>query len=260
MNKLNYKRLGEEEGMPLVILHGLFGMLDNWMTLGRKYAENGYDVWLVDQRNHGKSFHSDDFNYYLLAEDLYDFFNLHDIDSAIIMGHSMGGKTAMQFAVNYPERVYKLAVIDIAPIDYEGNHQSIFEGVFKTDLSQAESRSDVETQLTEYIAEKSVRQFIMKNLKRAPSNKKFVWKANFHSLQQNYEDVLMNSLSPYDSFDGLSLFVNGGKSDKYMSEDKYEIIYDKFPNANIELIKEAGHWIHAEKPDELLRITLEFFE
>lgn len=262
MISLNYRKIGEanSEYPPLIILHGLFGMLDNWLSLGKRYSEAGFTVYLIDQRNHGKSPHSEDFDYYILAEDLYDFLNQHDINSAIVMGHSMGGKTAMQFAVTYPEKVYKLAVLDIAPKDYPAGHETIFEGIFAVDLEQVSSRQDIQNILKEYIDEKGVWQFLMKNLKRKAQNSGFEWKANFRQLHQNYEDILMNSLSPYDEFGGLSLFVNGGKSDRYISKDDYPLIRKKFPEAEIQVIADAGHWLHAEKPDELFDITIDFFK
>jgi len=131
--KLNFKKLGE--GQPLVILHGLFGSLDNWMSLAKKWSEN-YQVWLVDQRNHGQSPHSEDFNYKLMAEDLKEFLSANQINDPIILGHSMGGKTAMEFAVNYPTLVKKLIVVDIAPIKYQVHHYDIIAALESVDLNR----------------------------------------------------------------------------------------------------------------------------
>jgi esterase len=151
-------------GVPLLILHGFLGMSDNWKTLGSQYAEEGFEVHLLDQRNHGKSFHSEDFNYDLLAKDVYDYIQHYQLKDVIVIGHSMGGKTAMQLACTYPSVVSKLLVADIAPKYYPPHHDEILNGLNAIDLNSITSRTDADKQLAKHIANFGVRQFLLKNL------------------------------------------------------------------------------------------------
>ena len=151
-------------GKPLLILHGFLGMSDNWKTLGNQYAENGFEVHLLDQRNHGKSFQSTEFNYDLLIEDLKSYMTHHNIEKAIILGHSMGGKTAMQFACTYPEKVEKLLIADIAPKYYPPHHQPIINALNKINVSELSSRTEADEELSKYIKDFGTRQFLLKNL------------------------------------------------------------------------------------------------
>ena len=152
------------EGTPFVILHGFLGMSDNWKTLGKEFSEAGYQVHLVDQRNHGRSFHSETFGYKAMAEDLKAYCDTHQLDEIILMGHSMGGKTAMQFAVDHPEKVSRLIVADIGPKAYPPHHQDILKGLSSLDFNKISSRGEADEVLSEYIPQKGVRQFLLKNL------------------------------------------------------------------------------------------------
>ena len=152
------------EGKPLLILHGFLGMSDNWKTLGNQYAKNGFEVHLIDQRNHGKSFHSTDFDYEFLANDLKIYIEHHAISEASLIGHSMGGKTVMQFAILYPELVNKLIVADIAPKYYPPHHNEIINALVSLNFDLISSRSEADKELSKHLTNYGIRQFLLKNL------------------------------------------------------------------------------------------------
>lgn len=255
MRILNYKELGE--GEPVIILHGLLGMLDNWKTFARKLAEE-YWVILVDQRNHGKSFHDPTFNYDVLADDLNVLMEQLYIPRAHLIGHSMGGKTVMRFSDSYMDKVDKAIVVDIAPSGSIGSHSLIFETLLETDLSQVRERGDVEQALRAKGIERDVALFLMKNLKRDKTTGGFVWKANIPALWESYEQILA-SVVPAQPLDVDVLFVAGGESG-YITPKDYPIIDNSFPDHERRIIDGAGHWVHAEKPFELLAVVRDFLE
>lgn len=250
--ELNYKQLGE--GEPIIILHGLFGMLDNWQTLGRKLAEN-YSVYLIDQRNHGRSPHADEHTYESMAEDLKQFMDSILLPKAHIMGHSMGGKTAMQFATYYPEMVDHLIVVDIAPKVYRPGHDDIFQALQELQLEEAISRSDVDKQLGRYIDSEGVRQFLLKNIVRDKATG-FRLRMNLPVIYRDYEKILDNP-DWEEVFEGPALFIRGAES-KYVADKDMLTILEHFPAAKLETIKEAGHWVHADQPDRLLQLLRTF--
>ncbi len=250
--QLNYKTFGQ--GEPLIILHGLFGTLDNWQTLAKRWAEK-YTVFLVDQRNHGRSPHVDEHNYLAMAEDLSTFMEDNWIHQAHILGHSMGGKTAMQFAVLYPEMVDKLVVIDIAPKVYPGGHEQIIEALNDLDVAHLEDRKVADAQLKTKIPLFGVRQFLLKNLTREKTGG-YRWKMNLSALTKNYQAILQN-IEPSELFEGAALFIKGETS-PYIKEEDLPIIQAYFPNAQLKTIKKAGHWVHAEQPDSLFEIVSHF--
>ncbi|MFK8006870.1 MAG: alpha/beta fold hydrolase [Saprospiraceae bacterium] len=252
--KLNYKEFGQ--GDPVIILHGLFGTSDNWQTIAKKIAEN-YSVYIIDQRNHGRSPHDDEFNYKVMAEDLKNFMESHWIYSARIIGHSMGGKTAMQFATDYPDMVEKLVVVDIANESYEGGHEVIFNALLGLDLEKVESRKEADALLQTQIEDFGVRQFLLKNLTRSKDGK-YIWKMNLPIIHQNYQAIL-SKIEGDEVFEGATLFVKGGLS-KYVTEANFETTKHFFPNAKLETIENVGHWVHAEAPKELLEILEKFLE
>jgi len=252
--KLNYKEFGQ--GDPIIILHGLFGTSDNWQTLAKKLAEN-YSVYIIDQRNHGRSPHDDEFNYKVMAEDLKEFMENHWIYSARIIGHSMGGKTAMQLATDYPDMVEKLVVVDIANETYEGGHEIIFNALLDLDLKKTESRKEANAFLQSQIEDFGVRQFLLKNLTRNKEGR-YVWKMNLPVIHENYQAIL-SKIDVDEVFEGATLFVKGGLSE-YITETNFESTKDYFPNAKLETIKNVGHWVHAEAPKELLEILEKFLE
>jgi len=247
--ELNYKQFGQ--GSPIIILHGLFGTLDNWQTTARRLSEN-HTVFIIDQRNHGRSPHHEGFDYEVLAEDLRDFMESQWIYEATIIGHSMGGKTAMQFALNYGEMVEKLIVVDIGPQAYVGGHQTIFEALLGLDLSKINNRKEADNQLATRIESIAVRQFLLKNLTRNKESGQYEWKMNLPVIHANYGRILDAIKSDY-TYDGETLFINGGKSD-YLSPTDLPNLQKFFPKAELKTIPKAGHWIHAEAPDEFLEL------
>ncbi|HRK28357.1 MAG TPA: alpha/beta fold hydrolase [Chitinophagales bacterium] len=255
--QLNYKSFGNSHHFPLIILHGLFGMLDNWQTLAIRFAET-HRVFTIDQRNHGKSFHSPDFNYPLLADDLFDFMHHHHLPKAHIIGHSMGGKTAMQFAVSHPQMVAKLVVVDIAPKDYPAGHDAIFDAFTQLPIYQITSRNEADELMKPLVPEWGTRQFLLKNLTRHKDGT-YGWKCNVPALQQHYNQILANSLTPFDTGVCPALFLKGEKSPKYIElpEDESTIRHF-FPNSVIETIANAGHWIHAEQPEAFYNAVSRF--
>lgn len=253
---LNFKKFGNS-GEPLIILHGLFGMLDNWQTLALRFSGQ-FTVFTVDQRNHGKSFHTPDFNYQLLADDLYDFMRNHHLPLAHIIGHSMGGKTAMQFAVNNPEMVNKLIIVDIAPKEYPAGHDIIFEAFNSFDISQVSSRNEADELMRQLVPDFGTRQFLLKNLTRHKDGS-YGWKCNLSSLKAHYLEILGNSLTPFDQFNKPTLFMKGSLSDNYITlPDDETFIIHFFPLASIETIPNAGHWIHAEQPEAFYNSAMRF--
>ena len=255
MQILHSKILGK--GHPLLILHGLLGMGDNWITLGRQYAAQGFEVHLIDQRNHGKSFHDDDMTYDELTEDLYNYARAHNLKKFDLIGHSMGGKTAMFFALQYPELLRKMIVVDIAPKKYPPHHRFIFDTIKKINLSRFDSRRKIEQFVLKYIESPPIVKFILKNLAR-DENKNFVWKANIPVLSEALND-LGEALPPLQVSQVPALFVKGAKSPYILPED-YSLIKAHFPNSGIVVIPESGHWVHAEQPALFFQETLKFLK
>lgn len=238
-----------------MILHGLFGTSDNWQTLARRFAEH-YHVFLVDMRNHGRSGHSHEFNYELMAEDLLEFVEDHSLKQPAIIGHSMGGKAAMKFALQHPDKLGKLVVVDISPRAYPVHHDEIIAGLKSIDLENLQNRQQADEQLARYVPEADVRLFLLKNLYRTESGG-FGWRVNLKAVDENIERIggAIESDTP---FTNPALFIRGGKSRYIRPEDQYEYIEHLFPNVEIETIPDAGHWVHAEAPDRLFDITMNF--
>ena len=246
-------------GKPFVILHGFLGMGDNWKTLANQFAEAGYQMHLVDQRNHGRSFHSDTFNYEVLAEDLKKYCQEHDLKDIVLLGHSMGGKTAMLFAMRYPEYINKLIIADIAPKYYAPHHQQILKGL--TALSESHeartSRGNADDFLKEYILDWGTRQFLLKNL-YWQKDKTLALRVNLPVLKREVE-AIGEGLPTQTVYEGATLFLNGLKSD-YITEDDKPLIKAHFPEAEIIGIEKAGHWLHAENPKDFYAEVMKFLE
>lgn len=252
---LNYKSIGE--GHPIVILHGLFGSLDNWQTLARKISEVGYKVVTVDLRNHGRSPHVSEMSHELMAEDVKAFLIEHQLQNCTLIGHSMGGKTVMQLAIKYPELIQKLIVVDIAPKPYKAHHNTYFEAMLKLPVSELTSRADIQNRLSKNIKNQGVLLFIAKNLERRKEGG-FQWKFNLKALHENYTALINGlNLSAGESFKKETLFIGGQLSD-YISKADEKEIQDIFPSSKIEMIPQAGHWVHAEQPDAFLNSVLNF--
>lgn len=242
------------EGPPLIILHGLMGSSDNWITLGKQFSEH-FHVFLIDQRNHGQSFHSDEFNYQVLTEDLANFVEQQSFDKVSLIGHSMGGKVVMLYALNYPGKVTKLLVADMAPKNYQVNYDLIFSGLNAVDLVNLKSRSEAEKIVSEYIDDFETRQFLLKNLMR--DNKSYRWKANLPVIQENIQKMGFWA-DTNARFDGPTLFISGMLSG-YVKDGDGEGIKQLFPDVRM-ISLESGHWPHAEKPIEFKEAAFDFLK
>lgn len=249
---LNSKVMGS--GPALLILHGLFGSLDNWLSHAKILSEE-FTVHLLDQRNHGRSPHADEWNYPLMAEDLLAYMDSEGITTASLLGHSMGGKTALTFADAYPERLEKLIIADITPKPYKPHHDEIIEALLSVPLAEVSQRSEVDEILKQSIEEVSVRQFLLKGLGRN-KEKGFAWKFNLEVISQNYEEVLKEI--PLEDPNYLpTLFIYGAKSN-YLNEDDLETLPKLFPLAQFISVPEAGHWLHAENPSVFMKEVQDF--
>ncbi len=249
---LHSKILGK--GEPLLILHGYFGMGDNWKSLANKFTEH-FEVHLIDQRNHGRSFHSDDFNYELLVDDLKEYIDHYKLGKVNLLGHSMGGKTVMLFAVSYPDKVKKLVVVDIAPKYYPPHHQFILDALNAVDFDKISSRREVESILKNYINEEGIRQFLLKNVYWKEKGK-LAYRFNLDSLTENNQEV-GEALPPFTTFEGETLFLKGENSG-YITDEDFPLIEAHFPNSKIVVIKNSGHWLHAENPTQFYEEVLNF--
>ncbi len=244
-------------GKPFIILHGFFGMSDNWKTLGLRWSEDGYEVHLLDLRNHGRSFHSEEFSYKVMAQDIKNYCDEHQLNEIIVLGHSMGGKVAMQFAADYPGMVSKLIVADIGPKAYPPHHQDILKALSALDFSKIESRGEADEILSEYIKDQGTRLFLLKNLYRN-GKKEFGLRINLPVLSEKIEEV--GRALPEDAiFNGDALFVAGEKSGYIQSKDEF-LIKKHFPKAVIKEISNAGHWLHADNPDEFYSVCNSFLK
>ena len=241
--KLFFRQLGE--GEPIVILHGLFGSSDNWLTQAKLFAAH-YKVFSVDQRNHGQSPHDDAFDYQSMVSDLNEFLDDHQIKEPVIIGHSMGGKTAMNFALAHPDKVSRLVVVDIAPRRYNLEHYTIVEGLNAIPINTLTSRNEADEVLSGYVPEPDVRQFLLKNLQRK-STGGFSWKINLPVISSKLSNVGLDLQFP-GQFGKPALFIRGAKS-KYVPDDNWARITEIFPAAQLETM-DTGHWVQAEKPQE----------
>ncbi len=252
MSLLHSQIIGQ--GEPLLILHGFLGMSDNWKTLGNRFALN-YEVHLIDQRNHGRSFHAKEFDYEVLADDLFNYVQHHNLEKIFLLGHSMGGKTAMFFAVSYPEIVDKLLVADIGPRYYSAHHQDILDGLNAVDFTKQTSRTTVSDELEKYVPEFGVRQFLLKNVYRK-TKEQLAFRFNLQALTDAYDEVgvQLPSLSQYH---GNTLFLRGANSG-YITNDDVDLISAHFPKSQVVTVKNAGHWLHAENPDDFYDYVVSF--
>ncbi|WP_417885171.1 alpha/beta fold hydrolase [Zunongwangia sp.] len=252
--KLHVNTIGQ--GRPFVILHGFLGMGDNWKTLGKMFSDEGYEVHLLDQRNHGKSPHSDEFNYQLLVEDLKEYCSENNLKHIVLLGHSMGGKTAMLAATLYPDLIDKLIIVDIAPKYYEPHHQQILKGLTLLDEADLSSRREAESLMADYVPDKPTQLFLLKNLQR-DGKENFKLKINLPALKSNIDNI-GEGLSEEKSYDGATLFIKGGKSGYIKLPEDEALIKKHFPNSEIVPIDGAGHWVHAENQKEFFKQVMRF--
>ncbi len=249
--KLHYRELGE--GKPFVILHGLFGFSDNWQTHAKKLASY-YRVILVDLRNHGHSDWSDDFSYDLMVSDLKELFDDLQLENVVLLGHSMGGKTAMLFAQKFPDLLEKLIVVDMGVKAYPMHHDHILEGLNSINLTILTARSEAEKQLAKHIDSDGVRQFLLKNIYWKEKGK-MAWRMNIPVLERELPNII-SALPKGESF-VPTLFIRGEMSNYVLDEDFHEI-ENQFPDSEFVTIPNAGHWVHAEAPEEFIDAVLGF--
>ena len=274
--KLFYRKYGES-GTPLIIVHGLYGSGDNWVSIARDLSDR-FEVYVIDQRNHGQSPHSETHNYPALRDDLKTFMDAEGIDQAVLIGHSMGAKTIMYFAASWPDRVISLVSVDMAPRAYHelalesrsaARHSALIDSMLELDLSAMTSREEIDRALSEKIGSERVRNFLLKNVQRSKAGK-FFWRVNLSALRNNLPRILDGLLAsenagvggleeiPPGGIAGFpALFVAGENSDYIRTED-YQLIRNLFPRAQIVTIPNAGHWVHAEQPRLLLK-NLDYF-
>ena len=251
MKLVNYQQQGN--GPDIILIHGLFGSLENLNMVARALASS-YRVTSIDVRNHGQSFHLNEMSYQSLANDIVRLLDFLKITSTAVLGHSMGGKIAMQLAFSQPERINKLIVADIAPVQYPAHHQKIIEGLKAIELTKVTKRSDADTQLAAYVENQGVRQFLLRNV--ASKNGQFYFKCQLDFIGHCYPQI-MAALDNTQCFTGPTLFIKGGASD-YLQAAHKDIINRLFPNSKVKVIAGAGHWLHAEKTTIFNKILHDF--
>jgi pimeloyl-ACP methyl ester carboxylesterase len=252
--QLYYNSYGSESLPPLIILHGLLGSSDNWHSFGKIFGEH-FRTYILDARNHGRSPHSDVFNYHAMSEDVVEFVHQKNLPSVSFLGHSMGGKTAALVSLFHPELISKLIVVDIAPKSYKAHHDKVFDALNSLDVSVFTYRKDIDETLSKKIREVPLRQFLMKNLIRDDFGR-FHWKMNLEVIEKNYAQI--NEELPRDhQFDKPTLFIRGENSDYIQMED-LSLIYKLFPKAELTTIKNAGHWVQVDAPKEFADTVLDF--
>ncbi|WP_417508856.1 alpha/beta fold hydrolase [Methylophaga sp.] len=251
--KLHYQESGE--GTPLIIIHGLFGSADNWRSMA-KYFSRFYRVISVDLRNHGRSPHSDEQNFTVMADDIHELCEDLQLEHLHMLGHSLGGKVAMMFAAMYPQLVSKLIVVDISPRQYFSAHTPLMDAMMALNLSQFTRRTEVDDALAESIPDKAVRQFLLMNL--VSEQETFQWRINLPALKANYPE-LMAAISEDEMFTMPSLFIYGELSD-YVTEQDRQQISKQFTETRFSCIEKAGHWVQAERPQQFKKVVEEFLQ
>ncbi len=253
--KLAYRKYGS--GQPLIILHGLFGQSDNWNTHAKLFAEQNFDVYTVDMRNHGLSPHSDDFSYQLMSDDVLELITDNNLKNIVLLGHSMGGKVAMLFAIEHPQLLDKLIVADMAPKYYPPHHTKIIAGLQAVDFNIIKSRKEVESVLSNYISDMGTKQFLLKNL-YWKNDTELAWRFNLKSIAEHIENMGEVTVST-NSCETPALFIRGEKSNYILDADKI-LIKELFTNSTFETIAGAGHWLHADKPKEFFECVMSFIK
>jgi pimeloyl-ACP methyl ester carboxylesterase len=254
MISLNYKSYGSGS-KSLVIIHGFLGSLDNWHSLSTQWGAAGLQVFSLDMRNHGKSPHTATHSIELMSADVIDFILDKNLSDVILLGHSMGGKVAMHAALRYPNLIKQLIVADMAPKKYQRGHDDVFDAIQSVHLNSINSRKDAEEEMKAYLGDFGTRQFILKNLERTPDNK-YQWKFNLETLYRDY-DAILEEITFEIPYTHPTLFLKGDLS-LYVKEKDYPNIYALFPNAHIQSIANAGHWLHADQPAEFFQRVISF--
>jgi len=251
--QLFYRKIGS--GQPLIILHGLFGQSDNWNSLAKQFSEQGFEVYIVDQRNHGLSPHSDEWNYKSMSDDILELINSLQLKNVVLLGHSMGGKTVMQFALEHEHILDKLIVVDIAPKYYPLHHQSVLEALQAIDFKIVKTRREAEDILGKHITDFGTKQFLLKNIYWKDDGE-LAWRFNLKVIIENIENI--GEATPAEnSCNTPTLFIRGEKSNYILNED-LKLIQELFPRSILETIHDAGHWVHAEKPKAFFDCVIDF--
>jgi esterase len=254
--QLAYRKYGE--GQPLLILHGLFGQSDNWNTLAKRFGDQGYEVYILDQRNHGLSPHSDVFTYDAMADDIQEFIGTNNLQNPILLGHSMGGKIAMFYALKYDGVLDKLIVVDMSPRAYEPHHEVVLEALNAVDFSKTHTRKETEAILSQYIDDFGTKQFLLKNIYwEDNAASKMNWRFNLEIITKNYNQILV--AAPNQTSNVNTLFLRGEKSN-YITEIDLPEIKQRFPNYKLQTIANAGHWLHAEQPESFFNDVMSFIK
>ena len=251
---LNFSELGEF-GEPLVIMHGLFGSSRNWQTLAKQFAQS-FRVINIDLRNHGDSFHSDQMSYADMAQDVFNVLEALGVNQANVLGHSMGGKVAMALTHQFPDKVSRLVVADIAPVAYTHGYSAIFDAIAALDIDRIERRKQADEQLARFIPDNGMRLFLLQNLVIDSGTAR--WRLNWSVLERVIDDIV--SFIPIDDWkiDTPSLFIAGSRSD-YVGDDQWNVICQHFTNPT-KVMLDAGHWLHAEKPEPFFKTVSQFLE
>ncbi|MGZ3864119.1 MAG: alpha/beta fold hydrolase [Bacteroidia bacterium] len=252
--QLAFRKYGS--GQPLLILHGLFGQSDNWNTLAKRFGDTGFEVYTIDLRNHGLSPHSEEWNYEVMADDIEEFISEHNLQDPVLLGHSMGGKVAMYFATKYPGMLDKLIVADMSPRAYEPHHASVLDALNAVDFSEINNRREAEAVLSKYIDDFGTKQFLLKNIYwEDNANNKMNWRFNLPVITRKYSAILDSV--PEQKTDVKTLFIRGEKTN-YIREVDIAEIEKRFVNYTLDTIPGAGHWVHAEKPNEFYDSVFNF--
>ena len=249
---LHSKIIGDSN-KHILILHGFLGSGDNWISVSRKLNDIGFTIHLIDQRNHGRSFHSEKFDYELMCEDLFNYIEYYNVINPILIGHSMGGKTAMRFSLKYPELIQKLIVLDTSPREYPVLHQAIIDSLKEIDLSIYNTRNSVDDKLKQSIKQKDLRNFLMKNIYRT-NDGKLSFRFNLRSLSKNIGNI-GKKIESDNQFNADVIFIKGENSE-YINESDKESINILFPNSKFYIIPNAGHWLHVDNPNDFLSVLL----
>ncbi|MCG8411652.1 MAG: alpha/beta fold hydrolase [Bacteroidales bacterium] len=257
---LFFRKFGK--GQAFIIIHGLYGCSDNWVNIGKQLSEH-FEVFIIDQRNHGQSPHSIEHNYNVLKTDLKEFIDKHSLKNIILLGHSMGGKTAMFFAAEYPQYIDKLIVVDISPRSYNKTkstllaHKIIIKAMYDIDFHNIKSRNEVDLILSKSLPDIRLRKFLLKNIKRSENNE-LSWKLNIKTLKNELDNIVEGFDKNHTEIKGFPiLFIKGAKSDYIKKKDK-AFIFKIFPFAQIITIENAGHWIHVEQTDTFIKAIINF--
>ncbi len=251
-SSLYFRQAGE--GEPLLLIHGLFGSLENLGALARPLAET-FRVYSLDLPNHGRSPQVETLSLASMTETLLAWLDEEKLGQVHLLGHSLGGKVAMELALRHPQRVKNLVVLDIAPVDYPPHHNEVFAGLLALDTAQLQSRSEADQLLKAHVPEIAVRSFLLKNLVKDPQGG-FAWRMNLPVIHRDYPQLIAANRRGA-RFDGNTLFIKGGNSDYLQTEYREEIL-ERFPKAAIKIVPDTGHWLHAEKPELVARLAKRF--